>query len=98
MQNKRPVVYYSRKLNPAQKNYTTMEKELLSIVQTLKEYRNTLLGAKITVYTDHKNLTFDNIKTQRVLRWRRYVEEYGPELKYFEGEKNVVANTFLRLP
>ena len=63
-----------------------MEKELLSVVETLKEFKNTLLRAKIRVYTDHKNLAFDNIKTQRVLRWRTYVEEYGPELKYFAGE------------
>ena len=34
---------YSRKVNLAHGNHTTIERELLSIVETLKEHRNILL-------------------------------------------------------
>jgi hypothetical protein len=96
-QNGRPVAFYSRKLNPAQSRYTTTERELLSIVETLKEFRNILLGQQIKIYTDHKNLTHKNFNTERVLRWRLILEEYNPELIYIKRENNVVADALSRL-
>ena len=96
-QNNKPIAFFSRKLNPAQRRYTTTERELLGIVETLKEFRNILLGHKILVYTDHKNLTYTNFNTDRVMRWRLILEEYGPELIYTKGSTNIVADAFSRL-
>ena len=66
-------------------------------METLKEFRNILLGHQIRVYTDHKNLTYKFFNTEQVMQWRLILEEFGPELKYIEGEYNVVADALSRL-
>ena len=68
-QNKKLIAFFSHKLNPAQRRYTTTECELRAIVETLKEFRTILFGHKILVYTDHKNITYSNFNTDRVMRW-----------------------------
>ena len=92
-----PIAFYSRKLNPAQTRYTTTERELLAIVETLKEFRNILLGQRIRVYTDHKNLTYRAFNTDRVMRWRLIIEEFSPELIYIKGQNNIIADALSRL-
>jgi hypothetical protein len=96
-QNKKPIAFFSRKLNPAQRRYTTTERELLAIVETLKEICTILLGYKLKVFTDHKNLTYAHFNTNSVMRWRLILEEYGPEIIYNNGSTNIVADALSRI-
>ena len=97
VQNDRPVPYFTKKLTGAQMNYTTMKKELLSIIATLKEFRVMLLGARIRICSSHKNLIFDTLNSQWVERWRNYLEEYPHILYYIEDKKNILADSLSRL-
>ena len=76
-QKNRPIAFYSRKLTKAQEKYSITELELLSIVETLKEFRGMLWGQKIRVFTDHQNLMRDalGLTSNRVYRWRLLLEE-----------------------
>ena len=91
-QEGKPIAFYSKKLNQAQHRYTTGEKELLSIIETLKEFQNILLGQNLKIYTDHANLISKETQNQRILQWWLILEEYGPDLNWLKGEKNQAAD------
>jgi hypothetical protein len=96
-QDEKPVAFYSRKLNSAQQRYTTGEQELLSIVETLREFRNILLGYKIMVHTDHKKITYAKSNSDRVMRWHLLIEEFGPSFRNIKGKHNLIADATSRL-
>ena len=75
------------------------QRGLLSIVGTLKDFQNLLLGHKIEVFTEHKNLTYETIEitSQRTQLWNIPIQEFGVNLLYIKGEAHVVVDDFRRL-
>ena len=66
-------------------------------METLKEFKNILLGQKLIVHTDHKNILYSNLASDRIARWRLLLEEYGPEYVHVKGQDNVVADALSRM-
>jgi hypothetical protein len=74
-----PLGYASRTLTKTERNYPTIEKELLAIVWCCKHFRPYLYGRTFTVVTDPRLLvSIINVKdpSSRLLRWRLKLEEY----------------------
>jgi hypothetical protein len=94
IQEGRLIAYFSQKLMKSQQNYTTMEKEMLSIIATLGEFQSMLLGANIHVFTYHKNLTFDTLKTQRVLRWQTKPKSFHPCYTILRAPQHSIQKPF----
>ncbi|KAM9955284.1 hypothetical protein ACTFIW_003736 [Dictyostelium discoideum] len=50
--------FHSRKLTDTQKRYSIGDREFLSIIDSLKKFQHLLIGKKVSIYTDHQNLTY----------------------------------------
>ena len=70
-QDKKPIVFFSRKLASVQQKYAIGEREMLSAVEILLEFRNILLDSKITICTDHMNNANPVTKhaSKRITHW-----------------------------
>lgn len=99
-QNNRPIAYYSRTLNSAERNYSTIEKEMLSIHDSCRHYRPYVYGRRFIIETDHNPLVWlSKIKepNSRLVRWKLKLEEYNFEIKYRKGKENYVADALSRI-
>ncbi|GJX46497.1 putative reverse transcriptase domain-containing protein [Tanacetum coccineum] len=99
MQREKVISYASRQLKIHEKNYTTHDLELGSVVFSLKLWRRYLYETKCSVFTDHKSL--QHILNQKELnmrqrRWLELLSDYDCEIRYHPGKANVVADALSR--
>ena len=97
-----PIEFASRQLSPAERNWTTTEKELIAIVWACEKWEKYLLLRQFSVATDHKNLEalFKFVKDQRInskyYRWVNRLSEFDFIAEFIPGAENVVADYLSR--
>ncbi|GJS49756.1 putative reverse transcriptase domain-containing protein [Tanacetum coccineum] len=99
MQREKVIAYASRQLKVHEKNYTTHDLELGSVIFALKIWRHYLYRTRCTMFTDHKSL--QHILDQKELnmrqsRWLELLSDYDCDIRYHPGKENVVADTLSR--
>jgi predicted aspartyl protease len=83
------ILYMSRSLKAAEKNYGVSKLECLALVWAVQQLRPYLLGAHFTVISDHsalKGLLNDDKPTGILARWITILNEYSFEIKYRPGK------------
>src|SRR5258708_38985146 len=98
-----PILFYSKTMQPAERNYNIYDKELLAIVMCFKEWRHHLEGAveQIKVLSDHKNLEyFLTTKTLscRQARWAEFLASFDFIIHYSPGKDSAKPDALSRRP
>ncbi|KAL0176818.1 hypothetical protein M9458_029148, partial [Cirrhinus mrigala] len=95
-----PIIYISRKLSPAERNYATVEREALAIKWAVLELRYYLLGRKFTLVTDHAPLQWmarAKDTNARVTRWFLALQDFHFEVPHRAGVTNTNADGLSRI-
>lgn len=98
--NEHPVIYLSRVLTPPERNYSTTERELLSVKWSLRKLRPYIEGYKFEVITDHSALKWlKNLKdpTGRLARWALELQQWDFKVKHRKGAVHYVPDALSRI-
>ena len=96
-----PIAYASKTMNPAQKNYSTTEQEMLALLFGIEAYRSYVEGTKFHVITDHHSLLWlKNLKNPsgRLARWSLSLSQHDFTIEHRKGALNVVPDALSRAP
>jgi transposase InsO family protein len=103
LQKNQPIAYAARSLTPAERNYSTIEKELLAVVFALKRFHFYTAGRTVDVLTDHQPLlgAARNVLTRDNPRLDRLFDQvigYDLRWTYVPGKANYLPDYLSRLP
>ncbi|XP_049267997.1 uncharacterized protein K02A2.6-like [Rhipicephalus sanguineus] len=102
----RPIAFASRSLEPAERNYSHIDKEALALMFGVTKFRQYLWGRKLEAITDHKPLLgllsqdkrVPEMCSPRIMRWALMLGAYNYKLMYRPEASIANADGLSRLP
>jgi hypothetical protein len=94
-QNEHVIGYESIKIKEHERNYSTHDLELASIVHALRMWRHYLMGKKFKLMTYHIGLRYlfeQPTSNARKTRWLEFLSEYDFDIKLIKGKENNVTD------
>lgn len=98
----KPLSFFSKRLNETQLKYSSFDRELLAIYESVKHFRHYMEARQCTIYTDHKPIVFafkkrtDNY-TNRQSRWLSFISEFTTDIMFVKGNQNNAADALSRI-
>ena len=97
-----PLCFFSKKLSPAERKYSTFDRELLAVYRAIRYFRHMLEARTFCVYTDHKPLTFAFRQkaekcSPRQFRYLDLISQFTTDFRYISGQENTVADARSRV-
>ena len=96
-----PLAYFSKALQPAERRYSTFDRELLAIYLAIKHFRYFVEGRTFHVLTDHKPLTYalasrPDRYSPRQTRHLDLISQFTSDIRHVKGAHNPVADALSR--
>jgi RNase H-like domain found in reverse transcriptase len=97
------VAFLSKTFTDTERQYEIYDRELLGIVQALKEWRHYIQGSGHTtlIHMDHRNLTYFR-KAQKLsdrqARWSLFLSKFDIKLQHLLGNKMILSDALSRRP
>jgi hypothetical protein len=99
---KKPIAFFSKKLNNSQRSYSTYDRELLAIYLSIKHFRYLIEGRRISIRTDHKPLIYAfrqklDKASPRQIRQLDFIAQFSTDIEHISGVQNEVADALSRI-
>lgn len=97
------VRFHSRSWNNAQKNYSTIKKEIISVVLCITKFQFDLLNQNFLLRIDCKSAKYvlkkdvENIASKQIFtRWQEILSVFDFDIEYIKGINNSIPDFFTR--
>lgn len=97
-----PLGFFSQAFTPAERNYSTYDRELTAIYLSVKHFLYMLEGRDFTIFTDHQPLVHafeqkSEKATPRQARHLDFIGQFSTDIRHVVGVENVVADMLSRI-